>query len=100
MCLRVAPPAFLLTLLVVAFTVQQTDFDEFISFDNHTQCYGELIDTDITCGIKSDNQDFDEDDDAESISSEVSESDKPVPSSLTVLNALETLDSLLWSKKQ
>ena len=47
--------------------------------------------TDITRGIKSDDQDFDEDDDAESVSSEVSESNKPVPATLlypgyTVLN--------------
>ena len=33
---------------------------------------------DITLGMKSDDQDFDENDDAESVSSEVSESDKPV----------------------
>ncbi|CAE1168242.1 unnamed protein product [Acanthosepion pharaonis] len=47
--------------------MEQTDFDEFISFDDRTQCYGELTDTDITRGIKSDDQDFDEDDDAKSI---------------------------------
>ncbi|CAE1270261.1 unnamed protein product [Acanthosepion pharaonis] len=65
-----------------------------LSNDDRTQCYGELTDTDITRGIKSDDQDFDEDDHAESVSSEVSESDKPVPNSLAALNALET-DSLL-----
>ena len=69
--------------------IEQTDFDEFISFDDRTQCYGELTDTDITRGIKSGDQDFDKDDDAESVSSEVSESDKPVPNSLAALNALE-----------
>ena len=71
--------------------MEQTDFDEFFSFDDRTQCYGELTDTDITHGLKSEDQDFDEDDDAESESSEVSESDKPVPNSLAALNALETL---------
>ena len=55
--------------------MEQTDCDEFIGFDDRTQCYGELSDTDITRGIKSDDQDFDDDDDAESVSSEVSESD-------------------------
>ena len=78
--------------------MEQTDFDEFISFDDRTQCYGELTDTDITRGIKSDDQDFDEDDDAESVSSEVSESDKPVPNSLAVLNALETLTAYFEAK--
>ncbi|CAE1327461.1 unnamed protein product [Acanthosepion pharaonis] len=78
---------------------RQTDFDEFISFDDRTQCYGELTDTDITRGIKSDDQDFDEDDDdAESVSSEVSESDKPVPNSLAALNALETLTAYFEAK--
>ena len=71
--------------------LEQTDFDEFISFDDRTQCYGELTETDITRDIKSDDQDFDEDDDAESVSSEVSESDKPVPNSLAALIELETL---------
>ena len=82
--------------------MEQTDFDKFISFDDCTHCYGELTDTDITRGIKSDDQDFDEDDDAESVSSEVSESDKPVPNSLAALNTLETLIATLklWSKKQ
>lgn len=78
--------------------MEQTDFDEFISFDDRTQCYGELTDTDITRGIKSDDQDFDEDDDAESVSSEVSESDKPVPNSLAALNALETLTAYFEAK--
>ena len=78
--------------------IEQTDFDEFISFDDPTQCYGELTDTDITRGIKSDNQDFDEDDDAESVSSKVSESDKPVPNSLSALNALETLTAYFEAK--
>ncbi|CAE1257189.1 unnamed protein product [Acanthosepion pharaonis] len=31
--------------------MEQTDFDEFISFDDRTQCYGELTGTDITRGI-------------------------------------------------
>ena len=116
------PPAFLPTLLVIAFTGQhfhfthcsvesevcllilplktdqQTDFDKFISFDDHTQCYGDLTDTDITHSIKLDDQDFDEDDDAESVSSEVSESDKPVPNSLVALNALETLTAYFEAK--
>ena len=70
--------------------MEQTDFDEFIRFDDHTQCYGELTDTDITRGIKSDDQDFDEDDDAES--------DKPVPNSLAALNALETLTAYFEAK--
>ena len=48
--------------------------------------------------IKSDDQDFDEDDDAESVSSEVSESDKPVPNSLAALNALETLTAYFEAK--
>ena len=78
--------------------MEQTDFDEFISFNDCTQCYGELTDTDITHGIKLDDQDFDEDDDAESISSEVSESDKPAPNSLAALNALETLTAYLEAK--
>ena len=78
--------------------MEHTDFDEFISFDNRTHCYGELTNTDITCGIKSDDQDFDEDDNAESVSSEVSESDKPVPNSLTALNALETLTAYFEAK--
>ena len=78
--------------------MEQTDFDEFISFDDRTQCYGELTDTDTTRGIKSDDQDFDEDDDAESVSSEVSESDKPVPNSLAALNALETLTEYFEAK--
>ena len=78
--------------------MEQTDFDEFISFDDRTQYYGELTDTDITRGIKSDDQDFDEDDDAESVSSEVSESDKPVPNSLVALNALETLTAYFEAK--
>ena len=77
---------------------QQTDFDEFISFDDRTQCYGELTDTDITRGIKSDDQDFDEDDDAENVSSEVSESDKPVPNPLVAVNALETLTGYFEAK--
>ena len=76
--------------------MEQTDFNEFISFDNRTQCYGELTDTDITRGIKLDVQDFDEDDAAES--SEVSESDKPVPNSLATLNALETLTAYFEAK--
>ena len=67
------------------------------SFDDRTQCYGELTDTDITRGIKSYDQDFDEDD-AESVSSEVSESDKPVPNSLTALNALGTLTAYFEAK--
>ena len=78
--------------------MEQTDFDEFIGFDDRTQCYGELSDTDITRGIKPDDQDFDEDDNAESVSSEVSESDKPVPNSLAVLNALETLTAYFEAK--
>ena len=78
--------------------MEQTGFDKFISFDDRTQCYGELTDTDITRGIKSDDQDFDEDDDAESVSSEVSESDKPEPNSLAALNALETLTSYFEAK--
>ena len=53
--------------------------------DDRTQCYRELTDTDITRGIKLDDQDFN--DDAESVSSEVSKSDKPVPKSLATLNA-------------
>ena len=73
--------------------MEQTDFDKFISFDDRTQCYGELTETDITRGIKSDDQDFDEDDDAE-----VSESDKPVPNSLAALNALETLTAYFEAK--
>ena len=43
-------------------------------------------------------QDFDEDDDAKSVSSEVSESDKPVPNSLVALNALETLTAYFEAK--
>ena len=78
--------------------MEQTDFDEFISFDDCIQCYGELTDTDITRGIKSDDQDFDEDDDAESVSSEVSESDKLVWNSLAALNALETLTAYFEAK--
>ena len=78
--------------------MEQTNFDEFISFEDRTQCYGELTDTDITRGIKSDDEDFDEDDDAESVSSEVSESDKPVPNSLAALNALETLTAYFEAK--
>ena len=78
--------------------IEQTDFDEFISFDDRTQCYGELTDTDITRAIKSDDHDFDEDDDAESVSSEVSESNKPVPNSLAALNALETLTANFEAK--
>ena len=54
--------------------------------------------TDITRGIKSDDQDFDEDYDAESVSSEVSESDKPVPNSLAALNVLETLTAYFEAK--
>ncbi|CAE1275072.1 unnamed protein product [Acanthosepion pharaonis] len=77
--------------------MEQTDFDEFISFDDR-MLYGELTDTDITRGIKSDDQDFDEDDDAESVSSEVSESDKPSPNSLAALNALETLTDYFEAK--
>lgn len=69
--------------------MEQTDFDKFISFDNSTH-YGELTDTDIIRGIKSDDQDFDKDD-AESVNSEVSETDKPVPNSRAALNALLTL---------
>ena len=53
---------------------------------------------DITRGIKSDDHDFDEDDDAESVSSEVSESDKPVPNSLAALNTLETLTANFEAK--
>ena len=78
--------------------MEQTDFDEFISFDDRTQCYGELTATDITRAIKSDDQDFDDDDDAESVSSEVSESDKPMPNSLAALNALETLTASFEAK--
>ena len=52
----------------------------------------------IVSGIKSDDQDFDEDDDAESVSSEVSESDKPAPNSLAALNALETLTANFEAK--
>ena len=78
--------------------MEQTDFDKFISFNDRTQCYGELTDTDITRGIKSDDQDFDEGDDAESVSSEVSESDKPVPNSLAALNVLETLTAYFEAK--
>ncbi len=78
--------------------MEQTDFNEFISFDNRTQCYGELTDTDISRGIKSDDQDFDEDDDAESVSSEVSERDKPVSNSLAALNTLETLTAYFEAK--
>ena len=72
--------------------MEQTDFDD------RTQCYGELTDTDITRGIKLDDQDLDEDDDAESVSSEVSESEKPVPNSLAALNALETLTAYFEAK--
>ena len=75
--------------------MEQTDFDEFISFDDRTQCYGELTDKDITHGIKSDDQDFDKDEDAESVSSE---SNKPVPNSLAALNALETLTAYFEAK--
>ena len=32
--------------------MEQTDFDEFISFDDRTQCYGELTDTDVTRDYK------------------------------------------------
>ena len=78
--------------------MEQTDFDEFIGFDDRTQCYGELTATDITRAIKSDDQDFDDDDDAESVSSEVSESDKPMPNSLAALNALETLTASFEAK--
>ena len=78
--------------------IEQTDFDKFISFDDRTQCYGELTDTDISRGIKSDDQDFDEDDDAESVSSEVSERDKPVSNSLAALNTLETLTAYFEAK--
>ena len=78
--------------------MEQTYFDEFISFDDRTQSYGELTDTDITRGIKSDDQDFDGDDDVESVSSEVSESDKPAPNSLAALNALETLTACFEAK--
>ena len=78
--------------------MEQIDFDEFISFKDRTQCYRELTDTDITRGIKSDDQDFEEDDDAESVSSEVFESDKPVPNSLAALNALETLTGYFEAK--
>ena len=74
------------------------DFDEFISFDDRTHFYGELTDTDITRGIKSDDQDFDEDDDSESVSSEVSESDKPVSNSLAALNVLEILTAYFEAK--
>ena len=45
-----------------------------------------------------DDQDFDENDDAESVSSEVSESDKPMPNSLAALNAFETLTVYLEAK--
>ena len=45
-----------------------------------------------------DDQHFDEDDDTESVSSEVSESDKPVPNSLAALNALETLTANFEAK--
>ena len=48
--------------------------------------------------MKSDDPDFDEDDDAESVSSEVSESDKPMPNSLAALNALETLTACFEAK--
>ena len=78
--------------------MELTDFDEFISFNDRTQCYGELTDMDITRGIKSDDQDFDEADDAESVSSEVSESDKLVPNSLAALNVLETLTAYFEAK--
>ena len=63
-----------------------------------TTVHNIIENTDITRGIKSDDQDFDEDDDAESVSSEVSESDKPVPNSLPALNALETLTAYFEAK--
>ena len=63
-----------------------------------TTVHNIIENTDITRGIKSDDQDFDEDDDAESVSSEVSESDKPVPNSLAALNALETLTAYFEAK--
>ena len=107
MCLRVAPPAFLPTLLVVAFTGQHFHF---------THCSVEsevcllILPLKTVCLLSlrlmmSASQrktlsiyDFDEDDDAESVNSEVSKSDKPVPNSLAALNALETLTAYFEAK--
>ena len=53
---------------------------------------------DIARGTKPDDQDFDKDDDAERVSSEVSERDERVPNSLAALNEPETLTAYFEAK--